>query len=115
MNIVWLKRDLRTQDHAPLFAAEQAGIPYLIIFFFEPTLIDHPDTSLRHLQFCYHSVRAMNERLEPFNRKVDMLYGEAEELFSFFLEKYQVRQVFSHQESGIQLTWDRDKAICQIT
>ena len=114
LNIVWLKRDLRTQDHAPLEAAEQTGIPYIIIFLFEPQLIDHPDTSLRHLQFCYHSVLAMNERLEKFDRQVEMFYGNAEDIFSFFLKEYEVKQVFSHQESGIQITWDRDKAIAKL-
>ena len=39
INIVWLKRDLRSQDHEPLAAAEAAGIPYLILYLFEPTLL----------------------------------------------------------------------------
>ena len=63
INIVWLKRDLRTQDHAPLQAAEDAGIPYLIIYLFEPTLLKHPDTHERHLQFIYHSIEEMNTSL----------------------------------------------------
>ncbi|MGB5226972.1 MAG: deoxyribodipyrimidine photo-lyase, partial [Eudoraea sp.] len=63
VNIVWIKRDLRLQDHEPLFMAEQASIPYLIIYMFEPSLIKHPDTSLRHLQFAYHSLMAMNKSL----------------------------------------------------
>ena len=32
VNIVWLKRDLRTQDHAALDAAERDGRPYLIVY-----------------------------------------------------------------------------------
>ena len=54
INIVWLKRDIRSQDHEPLLRAEQAGIPYHIIYLFEPTLVEYADTSLRHLQFVYH-------------------------------------------------------------
>ncbi|WP_370652604.1 deoxyribodipyrimidine photo-lyase [Sediminibacterium sp.] len=50
INLVWLKRDLRTQDHGPLHAAEQAGLPYLIVYLFEPSIIRYPDTSERHLQ-----------------------------------------------------------------
>ena len=42
VNIVWLKRDLRSQDHAPLLKAECAGIPYIIIYLFEPSRIDYP-------------------------------------------------------------------------
>ena len=39
INIVWLKRDIRSQDHEPLFKAEQDGIAYLIIYVFEPSII----------------------------------------------------------------------------
>jgi len=51
INIVWLKRDLRSQDHAPLLKAERAGISYRIVYVFEPSRIEYPDTSPRHLQF----------------------------------------------------------------
>ena len=70
INIVWLKRDIRSQDHEPLLKAERAGIPYFIIYLFEPTLINYPDTSLRHLQFVYHSILELNKTLAPFNRRV---------------------------------------------
>ncbi len=50
INIVWLKRDLRTQDHAALKAAEEEGNDYLIVYLFEPALINHPDTSWLSLQ-----------------------------------------------------------------
>ena len=43
VNIVWLKRDLRSRDHEPLLKAESAGIPYLIIYVFEPSRIEYPD------------------------------------------------------------------------
>jgi len=51
LNIVWLKRDLRSQDHASFEAAENSPIPYLSIFIFEPSIISYADTSLRHLEF----------------------------------------------------------------
>ena len=77
INIVWLKRDLRSQDHLPLLKAERAGIPYLIIYLFEPSRIEYPDTSQRHLQFAYNSIDNLNTVLSEFNRRVDLFYGEA--------------------------------------
>ncbi len=114
VNIVWLKRDLRTQDHAPLYAAEQAGLPYLILYFFEPSLIQYPDTSLRHLQFCYHSIQQMNQLLFPFERSVNIFYGEASNIFQFLLQNFSIQSVFSYQESGTQITWNRDKAVKKL-
>ncbi|CAM2996267.1 deoxyribodipyrimidine photo-lyase [Vibrio neptunius] len=36
INLVWLKRDLRLTDHAPLNAALRSGTPTLIFYVFEP-------------------------------------------------------------------------------
>ena len=68
INVVWLKRDLRMQDHEALYSAEQAGLPYVIIYLFEPSIINYPDTSLRHLQFVYHSIASLNLQLDKYNR-----------------------------------------------
>ncbi len=111
INIVWLKRDLRTQDHAPLNAAEQLPLPYMVVYLFEPDIISHPDTSDRHLQFVYHSIQAINKFLLPLNKTIQIFYGGADEVFWFLLQTFDVKNVFSHQESGIQLTYARDKRL----
>lgn len=108
INIVWLKRDLRTQDHAPLHAAEKAGLPYLIVLLFEPSIIAHPDTSLRHLQFQYHAVQDMNRTLAAVGQSVQLLYGEAEDVFASLAQQFTVHHVWSYNESGVQRTYDRD-------
>ena len=114
INIVWLKRDLRSIDHLPLYMAEQDGLPYLIVYLFEPSLIQYPDTSLRHLQFQYHSLLALDKKLEKYNRKVIRFYAEAIEAFDEVSSYYTIKHIFSYQESGPQITYDRDKAIAQF-
>lgn len=111
INVVWLKRDLRTQDHAPLKAAESSGLPYIILYLFEPQFINYPDTSIRHLQFVYHSIKRMNESLSAHKRKVEILHGNALEVFSYLMRIFNIQQVFSHQESGIEVTWSRDREV----
>lgn len=111
INVVWLKRDIRSSDHLPLHLAEKERLPYLIVYFFEPTLIDCPDTSIRHLQFQYHSILALNKKLEAFNRKVVLFYAEALEVFSEIASQYTINTIFSYQESGTEITYKRDKAV----
>jgi deoxyribodipyrimidine photo-lyase len=111
INIVWLKRDIRSQDHEPLLKAERAGIPYRIIYLFEPTLIEYPDTSPRHLQFVYHSILALNKTLAPFNRRATIFYGEAIYVFEHLKEIFEIKTIFSFRESGTKITWKRDKKI----
>ena len=114
INIVWLKRDLRSQDHEPLLKAEQAGIPYRIIYIFEPTGIDYPDTSPRHLQFIYYAIVALNKTLAPFNRSVEVFYGEAMDIFEYFKDCFDIKALFSFRESGTQITWQRDKKVASF-
>lgn len=113
-NIVWLKRDLRTQDHASLHAAETDGRPYRMIYLFEPSLIDHPDISDRHLQFIHHSILAVNKTLTPHGRSVEVFFGEADEVFNHIVKNHSIEQVFSYHESGIQITWNRDKKVASL-
>lgn len=114
MNIVWIKRDLRTQDHLPFFLAEKANEPYIPIFIFEPDMMQYPDTSERHLQYNYHSIQEMNRVLSPYQREVIVFYGNATEVFSYLIEHFSINKLFSYQESGIELTWQRDKDIAAL-
>ncbi len=111
VNIVWLKRDLRCQDHEPLFEAEKDGLAYFIIFIFEPSIMAHPDCSLRHIQFQYHSLLVLNQELKPSKLNVNVHYGESIDIFKFILTNFEIKKVFSYQESGTQITFDRDKRL----
>lgn len=119
MQIVWIKRDLRTRDHAPLAEAEASGLPYRVIFIFEPSLVAHPDCSDRHLRFQWQSIQEMNRAfqglvLDSEARQVDVFWGEAEAVFSSLMEAFDVQRVLSYRESGIEKTFQRDKAIAQL-
>ncbi|MEM7185786.1 MAG: deoxyribodipyrimidine photo-lyase [Bacteroidota bacterium] len=113
LHIVWLKRDLRLNDHAPFFEAEAAGIPYLPIYVFEPSLMRHPDSSTRHLRFVYHSIIGMNEQLEKWNRRVEVFHCEALDVLEFLHANFDLRAIYSYCESGVQASWERDKEVAK--
>lgn len=114
INIVWLKRDLRLQDHAPLHEAEAKGIPYLILFLYEPEFIVAEDCSERHLQFQHASIAQMNANLKTLNQQVHCLYANALDAFKFFIEEFQVQHVFSHRESGNMKSFQRDLSLQEL-
>ena len=60
LNIVWLKRDLRTQDHLPLAYAENAAEDYIIIYIFEPSALEYQCWLIRTLGWI-----SKNERHIP--------------------------------------------------
>ena len=111
INLVWLKRDLRTRDHEPLHQAEQAGLPFLIFLLFEPSLISHPDSSLRHLQFQYHSLASMKKALQPFGKAPVLVYAECIPFLKTLQEIFRIENIFSYRESGIPLSYRRDRDV----
>lgn len=105
--MVWFKRDFRWTDHKPLVQATQSGLPTLCLALLEPSLMSAPQSGDRHWRFVTESVFALNAA-QP-RLPVYLLHGEAEEVFATLLATYDVRQVLSHQEIGIRLTYERDK------
>ena len=108
INIVWLKRDIRTIDHEALHIAELNKLPYLPIYIFDSNLIKHPDTSDRHLQFIYHSIIDINRKLSAYNKEVNIFYGESKNIFKELLNRFDIKNIYSYRETGIKLSWERD-------
>nr|WP_106568674.1 deoxyribodipyrimidine photo-lyase [Cecembia rubra] len=111
VNIVWFKRDLRLHDHEALKEAINDGLPLILLFCFEPSLVNAPQSSERHWRFVWQSIEGMNKELEKWNTKVYVFYQEVLIVFEYLIKNYSVQKVFSHVETGIELTFKRDKAM----
>jgi deoxyribodipyrimidine photo-lyase len=108
INIVWFKRDLRFTDHEPLFRAQNENIPTLFIYFFEPSVMHYPDSDVRHWRFVYESIQDLNAKLIPFSTEILIFHNEVQIVFEKLISLYEVKNVFSHQEIGNKITFDRD-------
>ncbi|MCC5944458.1 MAG: deoxyribodipyrimidine photo-lyase [Bernardetiaceae bacterium] len=113
VNILWWKRDLRLTDHQPLKEAIETGLPLLPIYIFEPSLKAHPDWGIRHWLFAYHSLLEMQKNLEKAGHTLYIFYEEAEAVFEYLYENFDIQKVYSHQETGITLSYKRDLEIAQ--
>ncbi|MBT1064473.1 DNA photolyase family protein [Bowmanella sp. Y26] len=109
LNIVWLKRDLRLSDHAPLCQAMHAEHPVLLVYIVEPMLLRDPHYDLRHWRFIYQSLADMARRLPP--QALLVLEGKALDCFNQLARLYSIRQIWSYQETGLSNTFVRDKAV----
>jgi deoxyribodipyrimidine photo-lyase len=112
INIVWLKRDIRSQDHLPFLKAESDGIPYLALFVIEPSRLEHPVFALKHLQFQYQSLLVLGQVI---GTKPTIAYGEAVGVLEHIQEEYNIQNIYSYQESGTLVSWQRDKAVKEFT
>ncbi len=108
INIVWFKRDLRFTDHEPLYHAQQDGIPILLVYFFEPTVMRYHDSDVRHWRFIYESLRDMQSKLDTIAARIYFFHSEVKTVMANLFEIYDVKTIFSHQEIGNKITFDRD-------
>ncbi|WP_366185591.1 deoxyribodipyrimidine photo-lyase [Flavobacterium ovatum] len=111
INIVWFKRDLRFIDHEPIFMAQKENIPTLLVYFFEPSVMNYDDSDSRHWRFIYESLQEMQSKLQSIAAEIYYFHSEVESVFEQLLQVYEVKTVFSHQEIGNKITFDRDNTM----
>ncbi|MDN3376935.1 MULTISPECIES: deoxyribodipyrimidine photo-lyase [unclassified Pseudoalteromonas] len=111
VNIVWFKRDLRLSDHQPLKYAFDSALPTLLIYNFEPLLIDDAHYNERHWRFVYQSLIEMNKQLARFNARVYLFNCPMDELLDSLNKQFEIVSLLSHQEIGLNNTFERDKAV----
>lgn len=108
---MWFKRDLRFTDHEPLFLAQQENIPLLLVYFFEPSVMACDDSDVRHWRFVYESLQEMQSKLKSIDAQIYYFHNEVQTVFEQLYGLYDVKTVFSHQEIGNKVTFDRDIAL----
>lgn len=112
ISIVWLKRDLRLNDHEPFYLAQKEGLPILVLYFFEPSLSYHYDFDIRHWRFVRQSLEDMEKSLG--RSFISIYHQEVIPVLSDILNKTKVKKVFSHMETGVSLTYERDKEVSRL-
>lgn len=114
ISIIWLKRDLRLSDHQPIAEAIRAGFPILLLYCFEPSLIQAPQSDERHWRFVWESLQDMQTRLRSRGASVSIRYAEVEEVLEAIRIRFEIQAVYSHQETGIGVTFDRDRRLAHF-
>ncbi|EAQ96649.1 FAD-binding domain-containing protein [Congregibacter litoralis] len=112
--VVWLKRDLRLQDHAALEAALGSGLPVVLLYCFEPELLKDPHYDERHWRFVWESLRDMHRRLEAHPRSLRVLHGDPREIFRVLADEEQLHSVYSYEETGLEKTFARDRELAAL-
>lgn len=110
INVVWLKRDLRLHDNEAISNAIRSGKRFLIIYAFEPILINDPHYNIRHWNFIKESIRDINAELKQFGTKVLSVQSDMTSIFNQLQYYWRIDSVFSHMETGLLVTYERDKA-----
>jgi deoxyribodipyrimidine photo-lyase len=109
LRVVWLKRDLRLQDNEAIYNALQSATPVVILYCFEPLLLNDVHYSERHWNFIKQSIADLNTQLAAYNSKILAVKADIIPTINQLLNSYQIKHIYSHQETGVLVTYNRDK------
>jgi deoxyribodipyrimidine photo-lyase len=111
INILWYKRDLRLTDHEPLSEALKAKEPLLLLYIFEPKLLAHPNYSDMHWSFVWEALMDLALQIEQLGGGLKIVFSDAKAAFARLNREFDIKTVFSHAETGLKTTYDRDLAL----
>ncbi|TCK64877.1 deoxyribodipyrimidine photo-lyase family protein (cryptochrome) [Winogradskyella wandonensis] len=109
IDVVWFKRDLRLEDNEALFRALETKNRVLLLYSFENFILNDPHYSERHFNFIKESIRDINSRLETLNTSILSVTGDVFSILNQIQSVYKIETIFSHVETGILATFNRDK------
>jgi deoxyribodipyrimidine photo-lyase len=106
--LVWLKRDLRLDDHAPLHAAASTG-PAIVAWILEPEWLASPECDPAHVAWALACVAELRARGLP----VLVREGSAVAVLEGLRVRHGVTRLFSHEETGSSWSYARDLAVAR--
>jgi len=115
VNLVWLKRDLRLHDHAPLAEASRrclAGDKALVVYVRESDYWATDKASGDQWGFVAECLQELAKRLERIGCPLLIVESpSAEIVLEALLYQYEITELLCHQETGNGWTFDRDKRV----
>ena len=94
--LIWLKRDLRMSDHAPLSQAAACD-EALAVFVIEPQWLRSPEFDPRHLAYALQCLRPLRDALAARGLPLLIRSGELPEVFAALRRDYDFTHLFSHE------------------
>jgi len=110
--LVWLKRDLRLRDHAPLQAAQGARAA-AALYVIEPEWLASPEFDGSHLDFTLQSLAELRARLAARGLPLLVRVGAVPAVLQDLQREFAFTALLSHEETGPGWTYERDKAVAR--
>ena len=116
MHVVWLKRDLRLDDHGPLAEAGrlcETGASMIALYVHEPSVWSAPDADASHLAFVDESLDELERAIESIGGRLVRRVGEVVDVLARLHAAESIESVLAHEETGNGITYARDRAVAR--
>jgi deoxyribodipyrimidine photo-lyase len=115
--LVWLKKDLRLSDHAPLnWAIQEArrtGGGVLVLWVDEPSMWRQADMSARQWYFANECLAELSQQIKQLGGELLRLRGETPQVLQALRDKLGSFTLVSYEETGNAWSYARDLAVSQ--
>jgi deoxyribodipyrimidine photo-lyase len=115
MNVVWLKRDVRFADHEPLSLAAAEELPCLVVYIYEPAILQSDTYHESHHKFINEGLTELNSKLKSVSVGGDggltFRTGDAVDVLQSLHSSLPIRTLFSHREVGHGISLKRNERV----
>ncbi len=112
-SICWFRRDLRLADHAALYHALKNSRAVHCVFVFDTEILDAlEDRQDRRVEFIWHSLHELNERLQEMGGTLRVLSGKPVDVIPDLARALDVQAVFCNRDYEPDAV-QRDVAVAQ--
>jgi deoxyribodipyrimidine photo-lyase len=113
LNVVWFRRDLRVDDHAPLLGAVAGGGIVLPLYVVEPGYWSRPVASARQWRFVARALAALRAQLAVLGAPLVVRTGEAVEVLEAIRAGGRGFALWSHADGGDAWSLARDGRVAE--
>ena len=108
--LVWYKRDLRVNDHAPLAQAASAGC-CVCLYVYEPEIIEAKDFDAAHLSLINESLIELRENLRQRGGELLLRTGRMPEILDELHREIGFEKIWAHEETFNHISYQRDRRV----
>tara|TARA_B100000575_G_scaffold291206_1_gene296538 strand:- start:301 stop:1800 length:1500 start_codon:yes stop_codon:yes gene_type:complete len=110
VNIYWFKKDLRLIDNEAFYESTK-NYNVLPIYIIEKEIWKQETHSYRQWQFCKECLIDLNKELTQIGQPLIIKVGNVVEIFEDLKMDFDIKGIYSHQETGDFLSYKRDKKV----
>ena len=108
---MWFKRDLRISDNHALLEATVAKEPLICIYNLDSERILRDDVDGIHIKWELDCLSFLKIDLENLGGNLIFNFGSIIEKLEEIHSEFNIKNIFSNEETGLEWSWNRDKAV----
>jgi len=98
ISIVWLRRDLRLEDNTALYQAVNHGLPILVVFIFDPEILEKLPKNDARVNFIHQNLEQINSIVKEKNGGLHIEHNRPIKAWENILSSYDVDKVFFNRD-----------------